>query len=135
MILALDTTTPQAGVALYEKGAVLAVRRARVTTHSEDLLRLVDEVLQTAGVKLDQVEALACAAGPGSFTGLRIVMATVKGLCFALGKPLITVSSLQAMALRAPPGTIAAACLESDRWWVLAGSGACPRTPAAMSLV
>lgn len=121
MILALDTTTPQAGVALCEKGVVLAVRRARVTTHSEDLLRLVDEVFQAAGCKLGQVQAIACAAGPGSFTGLRIGMATAKGLCFALGKPLITVSSLQAMALRAPPGVVAVACLDAYKGEVFAG--------------
>ena len=75
-----------------------AVRRQRVVAHSECLLQLVQACLRDCSVSLSDVGGIACSAGPGSFTGLRIGMATAKGLCFALGVPLITVSSLEALA-------------------------------------
>lgn len=122
MILSLDTTTPQASVAVWATaGELLSVRRARVTTHSETLLGLIDEVLVESGRTLADVLAIACAAGPGSFTGLRIGLATAKGLCFAAAKPLVLVSSLQAMALRAPLGALAVPCLDAYKGEVFAG--------------
>jgi tRNA threonylcarbamoyladenosine biosynthesis protein TsaB len=98
-ILAIDTSTLLAGVAVWD-GRVLAERRQRVTTHSEQLLALVDEALREAGVAPAALDGVACAAGPGSFTGLRIGLATCKGLCFALGKPLALVPTLEALAAR-----------------------------------
>src|SRR5262249_1762963 len=73
----------------------------RVTTHSEELLMLVDEVMREANWGKDGFDALVCGAGPGSFTGLRIGLATAKGLCYAAQRPLVLVSSLQALAARA----------------------------------
>ncbi len=107
-ILALDTSTLTAGVAAWEDGRVRAERRARVTTHSDALLTMVDEVLREAGWTVGALDGVACTAGPGSFTGLRIGLATAKGLCFAAGKPLLCVPSLQALAARAPDGRVAA---------------------------
>lgn len=127
MILALDTATLQAGVALVSlDGQPLAVRRARVTTHSEGLLALVDEVLHEAlgrggDAALAALTAIACGAGPGSFTGLRIGLATAKGLCLATSKPLLVVSSLQALALRAPEGALAVPVLDAFKGEVYAG--------------
>lgn len=125
MILAIDTTTQQAGVALAdgagESFVVRSTRRRRVTTHSEALVAMVDEALGEAGVTLAAVDAIACAAGPGSFTGLRIGLATAKGLCLALGRPLLMISSLRALALRVPAGAVAVGCIDAWKGEVYAG--------------
>jgi tRNA threonylcarbamoyladenosine biosynthesis protein TsaB len=73
----------------------------RAESRSDDLIALIDRVLGEAGVELARLAAVAIGAGPGSFTGLRIGMATAKGLCFAAGVPLWSVSSLGALALDA----------------------------------
>lgn len=75
-----------------------AVRRQRVVAHSESLLQLVQTCLRDCSLSLSDVGGIACSAGPGSFTGLRIGMATAKGLCFALRVPLGMVSSLEVLA-------------------------------------
>ena len=113
IILAIDTATLTAGVAVYggeeiDSARVLSVRRARVTVHSEKLLGMIDEALREAGVEASALDGVACGAGPGSFTGLRIALSTAKGLCFAAGCPLALVSSLAALAARAPDGTVCA---------------------------
>jgi tRNA threonylcarbamoyladenosine biosynthesis protein TsaB len=100
-ILALDTATRQATVAVCRGSRILAERGREVTTHSEGLLELIDETLQQAGVTVHDLDAIACGRGPGSFTGLRIGMATVKGLCLATGAPLIAISSLLPLAAAA----------------------------------
>ena len=104
-VLALDSSTLFASVALVTGDAaaprILAQAQTDVATHSERLLVLVDEVLGEAGLGLDDVDGIAVGAGPGSFTGLRIGMATAKGLAFAAGKPLWATSSLAALALEA----------------------------------
>jgi tRNA threonylcarbamoyladenosine biosynthesis protein TsaB len=102
-LLALDTSTLVASVALVvrdEAGSRLAAaRESDVKSHSDQLISLIDEVLDEAGVKLrGGVDGVAVGAGPGSFTGLRIGMSTAKGLCFAAGVPLWSVSSLAALA-------------------------------------
>jgi tRNA threonylcarbamoyladenosine biosynthesis protein TsaB len=120
LILALDTSTLQASVALVStEGALLGERRARVTTHSEALLGLVRDVLGAAGA--GALTAVACGAGPGSFTGLRIGLATAKGLCLALERPLLLVSSLAALALRAPRGACIVPCIDAFKGEVYAG--------------
>jgi tRNA threonylcarbamoyladenosine biosynthesis protein TsaB len=121
-ILALDTATLMAGVAVFraDDGRVLAERRRVVTTHSEALLQLVDEALREAAVEPRALDAIVCGAGPGSFTGLRIGLATAKGLCFALGRPLVMVSSLEALAARAPDGR-ACAVIDAHKGEVYAG--------------
>jgi tRNA threonylcarbamoyladenosine biosynthesis protein TsaB len=106
-ILALDTSTRTASVAAWD-GTTRAERAEKVTTHSERLMAMIDEVLREAGWSARELDAIACGAGPGSFTGLRIGLATAKGLCFALGKPLALVSSLEALAARAPDGNVCA---------------------------
>lgn len=125
-LLALDTSTLTAGIGVGEidpQGdlVVRAVRRARVTTHSEMLVALLAETLDEAGVAIGEVDALVCGAGPGSFTGLRIGMATAKGLCFALGRPLYVVSSLAALALRAPEGALVSSGLDAYKGELYAG--------------
>jgi len=108
--LAIDTSTLMASVAIAETDAqadptspppvrVLAWRESDVDTHSDKLLPLVDTVLGEAGIALADVDEIAVGAGPGSFTGLRIGMATAKGLAFATDKPLRAISSLAALAM------------------------------------
>lgn len=101
-ILSLDTSTFTGSVALVDDGAVLAESVARVrATHSEQLLPLVREVLSRAGVALDAIDRIAVGIGPGSFTGVRIAVATAKGLHLASGVALVGVSSLDALAASA----------------------------------
>ena len=97
-ILAIDTATPLCGVALLRSDGQPFVRRARVTTHSETLFSLLDDCMAAADVRPADLTAIACSAGPGSFTGLRIGLSTAKGLCFALDRPLLLISSLHALA-------------------------------------
>ncbi len=101
-ILAIDTSTLIASTAIVCGSNVLAQHESGVNTHSERLLSLIDACLQDAHKDLrTDIDAIALGAGPGSFTGLRIGMATAKGLCYAANKPLWLASSLAALALEA----------------------------------
>jgi tRNA threonylcarbamoyladenosine biosynthesis protein TsaB len=98
-LLAFDTATPTARLALISPaGACLAVREKTATRHSANLLGLVDEVLREQGIGVGGLSAIACGAGPGSFTGLRVGLAVAKGLALPTGLPLVLVSSLDALA-------------------------------------
>ncbi len=99
-ILALDSTALAASVALCD-GETLIVEFTVNTghTHSETLLPMVEAALKIAGATVDDIDLFACTAGPGSFTGVRIGAATVKGLAFGKGKPCIGVSTLESLAL------------------------------------
>lgn len=100
-ILALDTTTGSGSVALLEDGRLLAeINTESSLTHSARLLRAVDFLLKKNGLKIQDIEAFAVAAGPGSFTGIRIGLSTVKAFAFASKKPVAPVSSLAALALK-----------------------------------
>ena len=99
-ILAIDTSTWTASAAIVdERGVVIADGEARTETHSENLLPLIASVVERAGVAAAELDAVAVGAGPGSFTGLRIGLATAKGVAFAAGRPLWVVSSLAALAM------------------------------------
>ncbi len=100
-ILALDTTTHSESVVLFEGPKLIAEINTEVTTtHSSRLLRAIDELLKLARIDIQAVEGYAVAAGPGSFTGIRIGLSTVKALAFASGKRIAPVSSLRALALK-----------------------------------
>jgi tRNA threonylcarbamoyladenosine biosynthesis protein TsaB len=99
-ILAFDTSTPCARVALIsDAGESLAAAEMTAARHSSNLLNLCDQVLGAARIRIPEVRALACGAGPGSFTGLRVGLAVAKGLALADDLPLVLVSSLEALAL------------------------------------
>lgn len=83
---------------MVRDGEWLAAGAREVTTHSEGLLALLDDVLNRANLGIDDLDGVVCGRGPGSFTGVRIGMATAKGLCFASGLPLYAVSSLVGVA-------------------------------------
>lgn len=98
-VLGLDTATATAGVAIVdEHGRVLAEARHDTSGRGADLLVTIDRVCREAGNAPRDIDAVAVGAGPGSFTGLRIGMATAKGIAFAAGRPLWAVSSLAALA-------------------------------------
>jgi tRNA threonylcarbamoyladenosine biosynthesis protein TsaB len=98
-VLAIDTATLTASCAVVDEGTVLAAEDGPTSSHSERILPLVARVAAAAGVDVTALDAFAVGAGPGSFTGLRIGMATAKGLAFASARPLWLVSSLAALAV------------------------------------
>ena len=101
LILSVDTTTPAGSVALLENTAVLSeVNSDSTLTFSERLLPAIHFILQTHGFKVQDIDAYALAVGPGSFTGIRIGVSTVKSLTRASGKPVAPVSGLKALALK-----------------------------------
>ncbi len=102
-ILALETSTMLGGVAIADENGLIAEIRLNVkTTHSERMMTAIDWALKQSGVTLDAIDAVAAASGPGSFTGLRIGLATAKGLCYAAGKPLVLIPTLEALAWNFP---------------------------------
>lgn len=98
-ILGIESSSLTAGAAILRDEAVLAEYSVNFKkTHSQTLLPMIDEIVRMTQTDLSRLDAIAISAGPGSFTGLRIGSATAKGLCLALGKPLVEVSTLEAMA-------------------------------------
>ena len=98
-ILALDSSGLVASVALVQDENLLAEYTVNYKkTHSQTLLPMLDEIARMIELDLETVDAIAVAAGPGSFTGLRIGSATAKGLGLALKKPLIAVPTVEALA-------------------------------------
>ena len=98
-ILALDSSGLTASVAILEDDNLLGEYTiCYMKTHSQTLLPMLDEVVQMLELDLETVDGIAIAAGPGSFTGLRIGSATAKGLGLALNKPLLSVPTLDALA-------------------------------------
>ena len=98
-ILALETSAKSVSVAVTEDGVLLAQSyQNRGLTHSVTLMPLLDAMLQSAGLTLDDIGLVAVTHGPGSFTGLRIGVSAAKGLAWAKGLPCCGVSTLAAMA-------------------------------------
>ena len=98
-ILAVDTSGPVCGVAVVNGDRVLSELTAcNRYTHSVSLMPMVERALESAGLSLAEMDALAAVVGPGSFTGIRIGVATVKGLAHGSGKPCIAVNALEALA-------------------------------------
>jgi tRNA threonylcarbamoyladenosine biosynthesis protein TsaB len=103
LLLALETAARAPSVALLRGGAPIAEERAPAgSTGAEGLLPCIDAALARAGVGLDAVEAVAVSIGPGSFTGLRVGVATAKGLVFGSQVPVVPVPTLAALAFLAP---------------------------------
>ena len=98
-ILALESSAKAASCAILSDGELLASAwQATGLTHSRTLLPMVEDMLKNSELSVQEMDAVAVAAGPGSFTGLRIGIAAVKGLAWAAEKPCIPVSTLEAMA-------------------------------------
>ena len=98
-ILGVDSSGMVASVALVEDDLLVAEYSVNYKkTHSQTLLPMIDEVKKMIDLDLSSIDAIAVSGGPGSFTGLRIGSATAKGLGLALGKPLIHVPTVDALA-------------------------------------
>jgi tRNA threonylcarbamoyladenosine biosynthesis protein TsaB len=98
-ILCLETSTDVCSVALYADDRLVDSREVHEPqAHAARLAVLVEEALRYSGVPSERLSAVAVSEGPGSYTGLRIGVSTAKGLCYALGIPLIAVSTLELMA-------------------------------------
>jgi tRNA threonylcarbamoyladenosine biosynthesis protein TsaB len=99
LILGIETATSVCSVGLAEGDHLIAELRFNIKNiHAEVLSKSIEQLLRLSKIDLKNIEAFAVSIGPGSFTGLRIGLATAKGLAFASDKPLLAVSTLQAQA-------------------------------------
>jgi tRNA threonylcarbamoyladenosine biosynthesis protein TsaB len=112
MLLAVDTSTPQIGLALYDGAQVVAeslwMSKAR---HTVELAPAVADMLTHAGFKMDHIRILGVAIGPGSFTSLRVGLSFIKGLALALSLPVVGINTLDVVAASQAPGSLPLACL------------------------
>lgn len=121
LLLCLDTATEKRSVAVFRGREQLALRARDLRSDgASGVLRDVDEALGAAGVSLREVELFAACTGPGSFTGLRSGLATVKALSKTLGRPAVGVPTLHAVALQAKPSERVFALLPAGRGEVFA---------------
>ena len=98
-VLAIDSSGLTATAAIVEDEQTVAEYTINYKkTHSQTLLPMIDEMVRMVEIDLSTIDAIAVSGGPGSFTGLRIGSATAKGLGLALGKPLVHVPTVDAMA-------------------------------------
>ena len=102
MILCIETATKNCSVALFEHGNLLQLKEQNSVdySHAELLTLFIQQVLEASKITFQDLDAIAFSKGPGSYTGLRIGTSTAKGLCYSLDIPLISISTLKAMALR-----------------------------------
>ena len=148
LCLALDTSTNWGRFALAEDGELLRYQPYNVTgTYADALLPVIDDLLDAAGRSRSEIDAVAVCRGPGSFTGVRIGVATIKGMAWSLGCDLYAVSTLEAMAgamlaenadreiavpaLDARRGEVFGAVYRRDGDWVAPIQPPAPRRPDA----
>jgi len=121
LVLAFDTATRSGSVALVGPGGVIVERTVHSdATHSERLLPAIHEVLEAADLRIGEVEGFAVGLGPGSFTGLRIALATAKGLALGTGRPLVGVPTLDALAWNVAPASLICPVLDARKKEVFA---------------
>jgi tRNA threonylcarbamoyladenosine biosynthesis protein TsaB len=138
LLLALDTSTRQASVALCDEERLYSEYTWQVgNNHSVELLERIQHLLAEGGIVLSALDGLAVATGPGSFNGVRVAVATAKTLAFALRKPLVGISTLEISAAQFShwPGPICS-LLEAGRSEVYAACylGADPESAKSLSL-
>lgn len=98
-ILSLDTTATVCTAAICDDSHLIAETTVNTgNTHSETLLPVIENLLKLTDTNIDDIECFACSTGPGSFTGVRIGVATIKGLAYGKNKPCVSVSTLEALA-------------------------------------
>jgi tRNA threonylcarbamoyladenosine biosynthesis protein TsaB len=134
LLLAIDTATTVATACVWRDGAVLAEGERRGGHVAQEVLVLCQELVDRAGVSLVDIDGVVSGIGPGSFTGVRIGLATARGLALALGVPAAGASTLAALRAGAGDGTIA--CIDARRGEVFADGPAIPaaaRSPEALA--
>ncbi|MGM0452271.1 MAG: tRNA (adenosine(37)-N6)-threonylcarbamoyltransferase complex dimerization subunit type 1 TsaB [Thermodesulfobacteriota bacterium] len=98
-ILAVDTATKTCSVAVSDDSDIIVAHTARYArTHARHIMTMIDGIVQAAEITMEDIDGFAVTLGPGSFTGLRIGISTVKGLAMAVKKPVAGVSALEALA-------------------------------------
>lgn len=100
-ILSIHTSFPQACIALTSGDKMSFLLNEKPMEHAAFLHKGIEKLLKDAGTTIRQIQAVSVTSGPGSYTGIRVGMAAAKGLCFALDIPLITISTLEALAFSA----------------------------------
>ncbi len=108
-ILGIDTSTPIGSIALIDGDNLVAEHTLNIVqAHSSRLMPAIDSVLKWGDITADALDGCAVGTGPGSFTGIRIGVATIKSLCYALDTPIVGISTLEAIAynLRSTNGVI-----------------------------
>ena len=119
LILGIESSAKAASAALVRDGELVGQYfQCSGLTHSATLLPMAEQLLASTGTDKSELDAVAVARGPGSFTGVRIGVAAVKGLCWALEKPAIGVSTLEAMAWNGanlPEGSLVCCCMDARR--------------------
>lgn len=99
LILNIDTATTTGSVSLSRDGqAIQTLVNEKQQDHAATMILFVQQILKEQGILPEALDAIAVSAGPGSYTGLRVGVATAKGLCYAWHKPLLAISTLQMMA-------------------------------------
>ncbi|MBO9731855.1 MAG: tRNA (adenosine(37)-N6)-threonylcarbamoyltransferase complex dimerization subunit type 1 TsaB [Chitinophaga sp.] len=99
LILNIDTATTTGSVSLSRDGQVIqTLVNEKQSDHAATMTLFVQQILKEQGISHQELDAIAVSAGPGSYTGLRVGVATAKGLCYAWQKPLLAISTLQMMA-------------------------------------
>lgn len=120
-ILFIDTTTTDLTVAVVTDNQIFDATAPDVSVrHSVLLCEKVDEALKLANITFNDLDAYACAIGPGSFTGIRIGVSTVKGYCTAVERPLIAVNCLNAIATSVKCGAKGSAIIDAGNGWYFA---------------
>jgi len=122
LTLAIECATKTIGLALLEEEKILAdIYLHSGKHHSEVLLSALDQMFVLAGKTLEEVGLLACTVGPGSFTGLRIGVSTVKGLALAMSTPVVGVSTLEALAMNVVTSGLICPLIDAGNNQVYAG--------------
>ncbi len=141
-LLALDTATEACSAALLLQGASSERYEVIGRGHADRLLPMADELLRTAGLAVNQLDAIAFGRGPGGFTGLRIAAAVAQGLAAGAGLPVLPVSDLAALALagaRASGSSRVLACMDARMgqvYWAayeVTGDQAVAKSPESLS--
>jgi tRNA threonylcarbamoyladenosine biosynthesis protein TsaB len=134
LILALETASERGSVALTEDGKLLGERSLEAGRHAAELLGAVDTLLTASGRELADVGVIALSVGPGSFTGLRVGLASALGLCFASERQIVPVPTLAALALQGGERAPIVPMLDARRGQVYGGvyepGGRCLRPDA-----